>query len=134
MTMDMIQTTNASLPVAPAIPPIENRTSGGTPAATQKAPFQSNERISPPPDAASDPSDSTIATISSLLDQFYRVARYARSLVFMDRFGGFPRQTASYWRPSPGSRFQAFLTGAYSPSEFFFLRVKSVFVSHPRFQ
>ena len=48
MTIEMIQTTKASLPVVPAMPPMENRTSGGTPAATQNAPFQSRARISLP--------------------------------------------------------------------------------------
>jgi hypothetical protein len=40
----MIQTRKASFPVVPAMPPIEKRTKGGTPAATQKAPFQSSAR------------------------------------------------------------------------------------------
>ena len=44
MVIEMIQTTKASFPVVPAMPPIENRTSGGTPAATQKAPFQLSDR------------------------------------------------------------------------------------------
>ena len=48
MIIEMIQTRKASLPVVPAMPPIENSTSGGTPAATQKAPFQSNARWSSP--------------------------------------------------------------------------------------
>ena len=46
MTIEMIHTRKASFPVVPAIPPIENNTKGGTPAATQKAPFQSNARTS----------------------------------------------------------------------------------------
>ena len=46
MIMETIQTRNATLPATPAMPPIEKRTSGGTPAATQKAPFQSKVRIS----------------------------------------------------------------------------------------
>ena len=48
MIIEMIQTRKASLPVVPAMPPIENSTRGGTPAATQKAPFQSNARTSSP--------------------------------------------------------------------------------------
>ena len=46
MIMEMIHTRKASLPVVPAMPPMEKSTSGGTPAATQKAPFQSNARTS----------------------------------------------------------------------------------------
>ena len=42
--IEIIQTMKASFPVVPAIPPIEKRTSGGTPAATQKAPFQLSAR------------------------------------------------------------------------------------------
>lgn len=48
MIMDMIHTKKASLPVVPAMPPMEKSTRGGTPAATQKAPFPSNARTSSP--------------------------------------------------------------------------------------
>ncbi len=41
MIMDTVQIRKASVPVVPAMPPIENRTSAGTPLATQKAPRQS---------------------------------------------------------------------------------------------
>ena len=47
--MEMIHTRKASFPVVPAMPPIENSTSGGTPLATQKAPFQSIALCSRPP-------------------------------------------------------------------------------------
>jgi len=94
--VDHSPTVEPGIPEAlPAIPPIENSTSGGTPAATQKAPFQSSERINPPPDAASDPSVSTIATIDSLLDQF-AVSRGMRvPLFFVDRAGLFAGPAAS---------------------------------------
>src|SRR5207247_2386191 len=46
--MEINHTTKASLPTVPAIPPMEKSTSGGTPAATQKAPFQSSARTSSP--------------------------------------------------------------------------------------
>jgi hypothetical protein len=41
MIMDTVQTSKATLPATPAIPPIENNTRAGTPLATQNAPFQS---------------------------------------------------------------------------------------------
>src|SRR5687768_10866882 len=41
MHMETIHTAKATLPTVPAMPPIENRTSAGTPLATQNAPFQS---------------------------------------------------------------------------------------------
>ncbi len=46
MIMENVQIRKASVPVVPAMPPIENRTSAGTPLATQNAPFQSIERWS----------------------------------------------------------------------------------------
>ena len=46
MIMDTVQIRKASLPTVPAIPPIEKRTSAGTPEATQKAPRQSMLRRS----------------------------------------------------------------------------------------
>jgi hypothetical protein len=52
--MEMIQTAKASLPVVPAIPPIENSTKGGTPAATQNAPCQLSDRTIPPVSALVD--------------------------------------------------------------------------------
>ncbi len=48
MIMDTVQIRKASLPVVPAMPPIENRTRAGTPLATQKAPRQSMLRCSCP--------------------------------------------------------------------------------------
>jgi len=45
MIMEMIHTRKASLPVVPAMPPMEKSTRGGTPAATQNAPFQSMARF-----------------------------------------------------------------------------------------
>ena len=48
MIIEMIQTTKAALPATPAIPPIEKSTRGGTPAATQNAPFQFRARTSSP--------------------------------------------------------------------------------------
>ena len=48
MIIEMIHTRKASLPVVPAMPPMEKSTRGGTPAATQKAPFQSSARTSSP--------------------------------------------------------------------------------------
>ena len=52
MTMDAVQIRKASVPVVPAMPPIENRTSAGTPLATQKAPRQSILRCSWPSGSA----------------------------------------------------------------------------------
>ncbi len=46
MIMDAVQIRKASVPVVPAMPPIENRTRAGTPLATQKAPRQSILRCS----------------------------------------------------------------------------------------
>ncbi len=46
MIMETVHTTKASLPAVPAMPPIENSTSAGTPLATQKAPRQSMARCS----------------------------------------------------------------------------------------
>jgi hypothetical protein len=46
MIIEMIHTRNASFPVVPAMPPIENRTRAGTPLATQNAPRQSMARRS----------------------------------------------------------------------------------------
>jgi hypothetical protein len=40
-SIDTIQTAKAGVPTVPAMPPIENRTSAGTPLATQNAPLQS---------------------------------------------------------------------------------------------
>src|SRR3954471_3655310 len=48
MIMDAVQIANASVPVVPAMPPIENRTRAGTPLATQKAPRQSMLRCNCP--------------------------------------------------------------------------------------
>ncbi|MFD2845268.1 hypothetical protein [Paracoccus cavernae] len=45
MHIETIQTTKATFPATPAIPPIEKRTRGGTPAATQNAPCQLSVRI-----------------------------------------------------------------------------------------
>ncbi len=59
MIIEMIQTAKASLPVVPAMPPMEKSTSGGTPAATQKAPFQSSARISFPSVPAAMPAFTT---------------------------------------------------------------------------
>jgi hypothetical protein len=44
ISIEAAQTANATLPTVPAMPPIENRTSAGTPLATQNAPLQSIER------------------------------------------------------------------------------------------
>ena len=48
MIMEAVQIRKASVPVVPAMPPIENRTRAGTPLATQKAPRQSILRCSWP--------------------------------------------------------------------------------------
>ncbi len=48
MIMEIVQTTKASLPAVPAMPPIENSTRAGTPLATQNAPRQSMARCSVP--------------------------------------------------------------------------------------
>lgn len=48
MIMEKIQIAKASVPVVPAMPPIENRTRAGTPLATQKAPRQSIFRCNLP--------------------------------------------------------------------------------------
>src|SRR6218665_1445128 len=64
MTMEMIQTTKASLPVVPAMPPMEKSTSGGTPAATQNAPFQSSARMS----LFCEPADTPALVISVIAD------------------------------------------------------------------
>ena len=44
MIMETVQIRKASFPVVPAMPPIEKRTSAGTPLATQNAPVQLIER------------------------------------------------------------------------------------------
>ncbi len=71
MIIEMIQTAKASLPVVPAMPPMEKSTSGGTPAATQKAPFQSRARMSLPSVPAEMPA-STISVISEFPFDLFR--------------------------------------------------------------
>jgi hypothetical protein len=46
MAMDSVQMTQESLPTVAATAPMEKRTSGGTPLATQNAPVQSMPRSS----------------------------------------------------------------------------------------
>jgi hypothetical protein len=47
IAIDAVQMTQDSLPTVAATAPMENKTSGGTPLATQKAPVQSMPRSRP---------------------------------------------------------------------------------------
>jgi hypothetical protein len=48
MPIESVHTSQDGAPIVAAMPPIENNTRGGTPLATQKAPFQSIVRCSWP--------------------------------------------------------------------------------------
>jgi hypothetical protein len=54
MIMETIHTRNATLPATPAMPPMENSTNGGTPAATQNAPRQVSVRCNSPESVLAD--------------------------------------------------------------------------------
>jgi hypothetical protein len=64
----MVHTTNASLPAAAPIPPIEIITSAGTPLAIQKAPFQSIALWSPSPWSGAEDKAAALVSLIIVID------------------------------------------------------------------
>ncbi len=64
---ERIQTTHEGLPTVAAMPPIENRTSAGTPLAIQNASFHPIVRWSSPTPAAALPTPLSVVTVIAFL-------------------------------------------------------------------